>query len=49
MKARVSEDRPLDFTDPADGHPDGGFAAWCVVLGVSESFFSLPSGFSDEP
>lgn len=34
---------PEITTNPVDDCPDGGFAAWCVVLGVSESTISLPS------
>lgn len=52
---KIPEDRPLEekeedvevcpeiTTNPMDDCPDGGLAAWCVVLGVSESTISLPS------
>ena len=43
------ETSPANLTDAADGYPDGGFAAWCVVLGVSEPSVSLPFGSPNEP
>lgn len=32
-----------------DEYPDGGLAAWSVVLGVGEFAIALPSKFTDEP
>ena len=32
---------PVAPTPDGDDYPDGGFAAWCVVLGVSQSDHSL--------
>jgi hypothetical protein len=46
VTVRASEDRPLEKgerddvetspTNLTNDHPDGGFAAWCVVFGVSK-------------
>ena len=30
---------PIVVISPTDDYPDGGLAAWCVVLGVIPSFF----------
>jgi len=32
---------PVDPTSDVGDYPDGGFAAWCVVLGVSQFTFSF--------
>ena len=34
-KAELDEANPVISTSDADDYPDGGLAAWCVVVGVS--------------
>ena len=42
-KTELDEDSPVITTSDADDCPDGGLAAWCVVVGVSS--FSVSSAF----
>ena len=38
---------PIVAISPTDDTPDGGFAAWCVVLGVRPSNFLCFLGLAD--
>jgi len=39
---------PVALTPGEDDYPDGGFTAWCVVLGVSQfNYFFVFSDFFD--
>ena len=42
-KAESDEASPVISTSDADDYPDGGLAAWCVVVGVSP--LSVSSSF----
>ena len=38
---------PIVVISPTDDYPDGGLAAWCVVLGVIPSFFPCLPGLAN--
>jgi len=42
------EINPAPPVPDVDDYPDGGLAAWSIVLGVSPSAISSPSQFTDE-
>lgn len=42
-KAELDQVSPVISTSDADDYPDGGLAAWCVVVGVSP--LSVSSSF----
>ena len=47
-KTELDEANPVISASDADDYPDGGLAAWCVVVGVSSFPFPRLLDFTDE-